>query len=104
MIWASTGRRGIRWSCEALRSPWNHLLVTVHQDVLSVWNTADFYRPSINYYGISYVRARILEWGCFDQSLHIMKNRIPSRSVHMMVGKRSNATTRSRGSPSCQRL
>ena len=46
------------------------------QDVLSVWNTADFYRPSINYYGISYVRARILEWGCFEQSLHIMKNRI----------------------------
>ena len=51
-------------------------------------HTIDLYRPSrssMNRWGARQVRIRIVEWGCFDRSLKIMKDRTHNRSVRTMV-------------------
>ena len=51
-------------------------------------NTIDLYRPtrsSMNQWGARHVRIRILEWGCFQRSHDIMKERTHNKSVRKMV-------------------
>jgi 3D (Asp-Asp-Asp) domain-containing protein len=53
-------------------------------------DTIDLYRPSrssMNSWGVRHVRIRILEWGCFDRSLEIMKPRTFNRFVRSMSEK-----------------
>ena len=53
-------------------------------------HTIDLYRPSkssMNSWGVRHVRIRILEWGCFDQSLKIMQPRTRNRFVRTMTEK-----------------
>ena len=66
----------------------NVYLVEDYGGALVGTNTIDLYKPSrssMNAWGLRHVEVQILEWGCFERSLKIMKPRTRSSHVRRMV-------------------
>ncbi len=56
-------------------------------------NTIDLYKPSLssmNRWGARHIEIQIVEWGCFERSLKIMRPRTRSRHVRNMVNSIEN--------------